>query len=205
MYRVLLTGFTPFGEFRSNPTQTIVEQFNAGLSGVAVYCCVLPVNFRTVPAYYQRVLQSVKPHFILNLGLAGGSGVIQPEKAAFNIGYDRQNTGSFTLIAQAPDAYFTALPVEELATALSHRQLPAVASYYAGSYLCNMLYFQSLHWCSYLRHSRALFMHLPLHTEAAAQACMQERKAYASLPLPMLQEAVVYTIEWGVAYVKSDE
>ncbi|OWY21870.1 hypothetical protein C7N43_16885 [Sphingobacteriales bacterium UPWRP_1] len=201
--RILLTGFGKFGNFEQNPTEAIVNGFNNCCSGVSVSRCVLEVNFNTVPVVYAQILQQVQPQLILNLGLAAETPALQLEKVALNTGFDTyRGKTHFTLQPGAPDAYFSNLPVEHIARYLCQNGIPALRSNHAGHYLCNMLYFLSLQWCAQQGNCHALFVHLPFTTQLAAQICLQQHKAYPSLPQTVAEQAIALIIDWYLEYVQ---
>ncbi|QQS29450.1 MAG: hypothetical protein IPM47_00415 [Sphingobacteriales bacterium] len=199
MYRVLLTGFNAFGEFKENPTQTIIQEFETFNRDVILYKSVLEVDFKATSQQYHEVLNSVMPHFIINLGLSAESPVIQVEKTALNLGFDRYNEAlHFSLHPNGPIAYFSNLPVENIVRHLLSKNIPVMQSNHAGSYLCNMVYYQSLSWCEEQQYCKALFVHIPLTTKLAAQYCREKHKGFPSLPktlvVKMLNQVINYCL-----------
>ncbi|OWY23037.1 hypothetical protein C7N43_03905 [Sphingobacteriales bacterium UPWRP_1] len=201
--RILLTGFGKFGYFEQNPTEIIVNGFKNRFPEVSVSGHVLEVNFNTVPLLYAQILQQIQPQFIVNLGLAAETPVLQLEKVALNTGFDAYSDKThFALQPNAPDAYFSSLPVEDIARYLCQNGIPALRSNHAGHYLCNMLYYLSLQWCAQQGNCQALFVHLPFTTQLAAQICMQQHRAYPSLPQPVAEQAIALIIDWYLKYVQ---
>lgn len=200
MYRVLLTGFGKFGNIEQNPTEIIVNRFENTCPEILLTRCVLEVDFNTVPATYEAILQVAQPQMIINMGVAESSSVLYLEKMALNAGFDVYGEKKhFTLQANAPDAYCSALPVEQIALHLCAKGIPALRSNYAGHYLCNMLYYLSLQWCATRKNCHALFVHIPFTTQIAAQLCLQQHKAYASLPQNTIEHAINHIIAWVIA------
>lgn len=199
MYSVLLTGFGKFGNIEQNPTETIVNGFENTWPGVLLTRCVLEVDFNTVPATYEAILQATQPQLIINMGVSENSPVLHLEKVALNAGFDVYGEKKhFRLQANAPDALFSTLPVAQIAQHLCAKGIPALQSNYAGNYLCNMLYYLSLQWCATRKNCHALFVHIPFTTQISAQLCLQQHKAYASLPQNTIEQAVNHIIAWVI-------
>ena len=205
MERVLLTGFKAFGGFEENPTQTILEEFVCQRSDVLLSKFLLDVDFSITAQQYEEVLATTLPHLIINMGLSAEASVVQLEKVALNIGFDRyKEARHFTLQDSSPDAYISSLPVEELAGTLSGQGIPALQSNHAGIYLCNMVYYQSLAWCEKHPNGKALFIHIPMTTEFAAKHCLEKHRAYASLPKELILQAIAILINQILPFATED-
>ena len=101
-------------------------------------------------------------------GQDNGRGLISVEKVAINLcHYDiPDNAGSQpqdeAVVAGAPKAYFSTLPVRELVQNMTDTGARAGISYSAGTYVCNALFYGLMHHID--KNSlpiRAGFVHLP--------------------------------------------
>lgn len=200
--KVLLTGFQAFLEHPFNPTEQIVHQFIPPPS-IDLETIVLPVDFQQALPPYLAKLHAFQPQLILNLGLSASAPVICLEKIALNHYADR--TIQQKMLHQIIDpngetALATDLPLDQWAMQLCAAGIPSLRSNHAGSYLCNFIYYQSLHWAKQ-HQANALFIHLPYTTEMASQICGEQRKGYASLPAALMVE----TINWVItAYLQNN-
>ena len=151
----------------------------------------MEVNFETAAETYPKLLNNFQPDFILNTGLSASSGVLRLEKFAINSGHDHAASRGkhFGISSHSPDGLSTRLNLNELAAVLNAQGIPALRSDYAGSYLCNFVYYHSLFWCSNNR-GKALFVHMPFTTEIAANLCLKTHRAYASLPQQLIEKAL---------------
>lgn len=156
---ILVTGFQPFGGFEVNPSEQIAHFFG-GIS--------LPVVRYKSFQVLMEAYQDLQPDAIIMIGLAGCSEMIRLERIAINLD-DYQipdNEGNQPkeerIISNAPDGYFSTLPLKKIYDKLANQQIPVQFSLSAGSYICNHLFFQVMH---YLTQNQiripAGFIHIP--------------------------------------------
>lgn len=166
---VLLTGFDAFDGERLNPSQRIVEQLDGRIiHGHRVVGATLPVAFARTGALLRELLERHRPDLTIALGQAGGRAELSLERVAINLIDARiaDNDGTQPVdgpvIAEAPPAYFTSLPVKAILAALHARGIPAALSLSAGSYVCNQVFFVLAHLLA-TRHpaARGGFVHVP--------------------------------------------
>ncbi len=164
MTQVLVTGFEPFGGFDTNPSQQVAQQL-AGRDGW--HTATLPVDFAECGKQVAELIAAHQPQVVLCLGLAGGTSALELERVAINLIDARipDNVGSAPVdepvVAGAPDAYFTTLPVKAMARAINDVGVPAELSLSAGTYGCNAVMYAALHAATATQGVRAGFMHLP--------------------------------------------
>ncbi len=118
---VLLTGFEPFGGERINPAQEIVRALDGEIIAAhRVVGAILPVAFAATLPMLEDLLDSHRPTLVLALGQAGGRSEISLERVAINLIDARiaDNDGlqpiDEEVIANAPGAYFSTLPVKAI-------------------------------------------------------------------------------------------
>lgn len=123
----------------------------------------------------------------IHLGQAPGSPLIKLER----VGLNARSDGS-ALIAGAPAAYQTTLPVEECCHDLVAAGIPCEVSHHAGTYLCNANLFLSQHYAESMgRRTRGVFLHLPLSPAQAAK----DGGHLPSMSTPMASAAVAMVME----------
>ncbi|EKO3791343.1 pyroglutamyl-peptidase I [Vibrio metschnikovii] len=167
MFKVLLTGFEPFGEDSLNPSQALLnakEQLH--VTGVEVIGCVLPVVRYQAAEVAINAIKTHQPDLVLMFGQASGRGVITPERVAINLDDYRiaDNAGhqpiDEAIIADGPAAYFTTLPVKAMVEDLQQAGIAAEVSYSAGTFVCNHLFYAVQHYLS--QHDiPSGFIHIP--------------------------------------------
>lgn len=175
--KLLLTGFEPFGESSVNPSEQVARAM-AGetLPGVELQPLILPVDRFAGPATLIQAVQAGQPEAVICLGEAARRLALSLERIAINLLDYRiaDNAGHLVtdevIVPGGPAAYFTTLPVRAMRDAVLAVGVPAELSLSAGSFLCNQVLYELLHYLS--RHSLNIpagFIHLPLLPEQAAQ------------------------------------
>ena len=174
---VLLFGFEPFGGEDINPAQEVVREL-AGerIAGHRVVPAELPVIFDGAVTALAEAIARENPKLVLGIGQAGGRARISLERVAINLIDARiaDNAGAQPIdspvIASAPAAYFSTLPVKAMLSAMQSAGVPAELSFNAGSYVCNAAFFALMHLLA-TRYPdlRGGFIHIPyLPRQAAA-------------------------------------
>lgn len=171
MKHIVLTGFEPFGGEPINPSWLAVRQLKQeflAYAGIQLTCLELPVTFADCFAPLQQVLLQQPVDLVLCIGQAGGRSHIGFEKVAINFAHARiaDNAGAQPLNAalepHGPDAYFSTLPLGAMVQACQERGVPAQLSFTAGTYVCNALFYQLMHFLKQEQHpALAGFIHIP--------------------------------------------
>jgi pyroglutamyl-peptidase len=186
---ILLTGFEPFGGERINPSQQIVRALDGEIiTGHRVVGAILPVAFAAIVPLLENLLATHRPVLVLALGQAGGRSEISLERVAVNLIDARiaDNEGlqpiDEAVIADAPGAYFSTLPVKAIEAHLRALGVPAAPSLSAGSFVCNQVFFGLAHLLA-TQHAgvRGGFMHVPWLPEQAALHGGQPSMALATM------------------------
>lgn len=162
--RILVTGFTPFGGRRSNPSAWVVRRLDAsGIPGVRVVGAVVPTSYRGCERALTRLLRLHRPRAILSLGLASRRARLAIEMIALNVDHAeerdnaRERRERRKIRPRGPWVLETRLPVDRLLDALRRERVPCGVSYHAGTYVCNHLFYTVLH----RTRVPAGFVHLP--------------------------------------------
>lgn len=177
MNKLLLTGFEPFLHYTLNPTAEIVRELNGRTIRKYEVCGkVLPVQFAKTWEQCLMHLENEKPDAVMLLGLAAGRNKITPERVTINCADgEADNEGvakqDEKIQSDGPAAYFNTLPIRTFCEVLLKKGYPAAISNTAGTYLCNYLMYQTLH---YLEQANskvpAGFIHLPASHDLAVEA-----------------------------------
>ena len=141
MEKILVTGFEPFGGELTNPSWEVASALPTTIAGHAVVCERIPVSFGRGPAAVLAAIQREDPSIVLCLGQAGGRAKVTPEFVGINYADARipDNDGGqprgARLLEDAPDAYFSTLPVHAMVQAMVDAGVPVAVSYTAGTYV----------------------------------------------------------------------
>lgn len=176
MKKLLITGFEPFLSFTVNPTMRIVEELNGlEIGGYQVLGRVLPVDFASSGAKLLAYIEGIEPDVVISLGLAGGRYKITPERIAINVKDGAaDNEGHIpideSINLEGEPGYFSTLPIRQMVNKLLAEGLPAEISNTAGTYLCNNVMYEALHYAKTTKPDmKAGFIHIPASHELAIQ------------------------------------
>ncbi|MEM0127949.1 MAG: hypothetical protein QXO03_02530, partial [Thermoplasmatales archaeon] len=164
----MITGFTPFSVYKKNPSGEIAELLDGSyFKGEEVRGIKLEVKNSEIRGRYLKELE-VKYSLIVNTGLAPASKSISVEKVALNWQTDIKDeegiAPSTGRIEEAgPDAIFARIDVERLVHSLRSSGIPSEISYFAGTFLCNKIFFTTLRRTS----APAGFIHFPLTPDSS--------------------------------------
>ncbi len=198
--RILVTGFEPFGGERINVSWQVAQALDGQrIAGCTVRALCLPCVFGQSLQVLQGALRAHDPAVVLALGQAAGRGELSVERVAINVDDARipDNAGAQPVdqpvIAPAPDAYFSRLPIKAIVAALREAGLPASVSQSAGTFVCNHVFFGLMHALRRRRRVRAGFVHLPVLPEQVATHAGQP-----SLPLATLVQGLQLAMHTAV-------
>ncbi len=187
MKTILLTGFEPFGGEPINPSWEIARALHGqqvGDARIAAWC--LPCVFGEALTGLKTAMQELQPCLVLALGQAGGRAELSLERVAINIDDARiaDNAGckpvDEPVIAGAPNAYFSSLPIKAMVTGLRAAGFPAGISQTAGTFVCNHVFFGLQH-VTDGGPVRSGFMHVPLLPQQAANCPGQASMGLATM------------------------
>ena len=142
--RILVTAFEPWGDHRVNTSAIAIE----GLDGEVVGGCrilvrQLPVEWEVAPERVLAAIADVDPAAVVSFGMHTGD-AWRVELIARN--RDIRDGGDESVIVEdAPRSLTTGLPAAAMLGALLEAGLPATLSEDAGSFLCNHVFFWTMH------------------------------------------------------------
>ena len=176
--KILVTAFEPFNGRDINPSQLILEKIESP-EGVTLIKELLPVEFKKTTKIVKALLEKYQPDVVISLGQAGSRPEISVERVAINLDNCRSSNGQkitadnvgdtpvdMPIVTDAPQAYFSNLPVWDMVKAIQEAGIEAAVSYTAGTYVCNHVMYSVLHEVetNYPK-MRAGFIHVPFLPE----------------------------------------
>ena len=154
MTRVLLTGFGPFPGTPDNASAWLVRSLAASSrAGAEVHAEVLPTEWTAVSHHAPRLLDTIAPRVALHFGVSPRATAFRIERFAHNATMARVDAKGAVpqspgIVAVGAEHLSTTVDAGELSRHLTARGLRATPSGCAGRYLCNYLYYLSLHWAA---------------------------------------------------------
>jgi len=173
---ILLTGFEPFEGQTENASWSAVQQVAAGWDGEPLEIRELPVSFRGARQALRTAVAELSPTLVIGVGEADGRSAVGIERVAVNLIDARipDNDGSapvdVPVIAGAPAAFFSTLPVKTALTAARATGVPVEVSYSAGTYVCNATFYALQHLLASRPDVRSGFLHVPRSGVSPEQA-----------------------------------
>jgi len=149
--KILVTGFTPFGGEKINPSWEAVKRLPDRIGGAELVKREIPTEFDASGAALRELLAELRPDAVLCVGQYGGANCIRVERVAVNLRDARiaDNAGrqpaDEPVVLGGPDAYFATVPTRGIVDALREKNIPAQLSYSAGTFVCNNLLYCALH------------------------------------------------------------
>ena len=173
--KILITGFEPFGGVELNPSGEIARTLDSvTIVGREVVGQILPVAFGEAGRQLKSMIQEVQPALVLCLGVAASRSVISLERIAVNLDDARipDNAGQQPIdqpvVAGAPTAYLTTLPVKAMLSGMEAAGYASELSSSAGNYVCNNLFYALMHELDGSEGVRGGFIHVPTAATSGA-------------------------------------
>ena len=151
MKKLLITGFDPFGGAVINPAWEAVKLLPDTVGDYMLCKLEIPTVFGVAAETVLAQAQHFQPDVILCVGQAGGRDAVTPERIAVNIQDAKiaDNAGNTPVgqfvTPEGPAAYFSTVPVAEMADAICRAGLPGKVSNSAGAFVCNDTLYCLLH------------------------------------------------------------
>ena len=172
---VLVTAFDAFGGEVTNASWEALERLPDNIAGNQIIKKQLPTVFGKSFDVLTKYIEEFNPALIICLGQAAGRRGITVERVGINIDDARMpdNEGNQPIdkcireeAKQA--AYFSTLPIKAMVEKISRRGIEASVSNTAGTFVCNHILFNALHYAVVNKlHYRAGFIHVPSTKEQA--------------------------------------
>jgi pyroglutamyl-peptidase len=178
--RCLITGFDAFGKYDTNPSQRIAgllpEEIKIPRTNLTVEIdtLVVPTCCKQSWRLIAKQLSKAEYSSLILVGLAGGRKRIALERFALNIrdyGIKDNNGHKYDgtpIYEGEPEALKTDLPLTHLRDTLRKKHIPTVISNFAGSFICNEVYYQGLRYKENSSTMKSvLFVHVPQSKDLA--------------------------------------
>jgi pyroglutamyl-peptidase len=177
MLRVLLTGFEPFGGEKINPSFEAIKRMDYQKLPCETWTLELPVVFYESSKLLIERIHDIKPDIIIMVGQAGGKGVAPRQDPISVFG---------------PVAYFSTLPIHAIQRELEDANIPCGISNSAGTYVCNHIFYSTMHELAQLHTSKLMagFIHVPYTTDQV----IDKPQAF-SLPISDITKALEMIVE----------
>ena len=194
---ILVTGFKPFHNWQSNPTEHLVETLmKAPPQGITLEGLILPVSYKDAPRIVLDKLFKGNFSGLLMLGLMPDPAIIKIEKLAINLGDSGLPDSKSVimkdqvLIKGGPVSIFGNFDITRILNALETKGIPGIASLSAGAFVCNATYYQVAYEIEYRGCKLPFcFVHIP-PSEAEKQT-----SGGIFLPMSVLMKGVKLIIE----------
>lgn len=186
--RLLITGFDPFGGETVNPSWEAVRQLPERIGSYNLTKLQIPTVFGEAAEKILDKAGLLQPDVILCIGQAGGRDRVTPEVIGINLRESRipDNAGNrpvnVPVVEKGPAAYFSTVPVRDMAAAIEAAGIPSALSYSAGAFVCNDVLYTLLHHYQGTQ-TQVGFIHVPYQEE-------QAREGSFSLPLAEIVRAL---------------
>lgn len=202
MNRVLVTGFGPYGKEKTNPTWEVARLLDGKtIKGYKIKGARFMVSAKEISRRLPKLVDSLQPKLVLNLGLAPGRMDINVERVAINVAdfsipdASGRKPVDAPIDPTGPAAYFATIPVKKVVKALLSKGIPATVSNTAGTYLCNFIMYTSLnHLAKKASDVRAGFIHVPNLPGQAAEKYLANKTQTPSMSLESMLKGIEIAI-----------
>lgn len=169
--RILVTGFGPFGHHNVNASWVAVgelerlwEQRGAELGGHTLFTRQIPVAYEYVSENLPKIYEECRPDLCIHVGVSPYTN-LKLERRGQNTAYMHpdihgKSPSGCRCVEAGPDAIATRFDLDRVCRSLSGLQGGGVSfgvSEDAGRYLCDFIYYRSLH----LDKCPVVFLHVP--------------------------------------------
>lgn len=188
---VLVTGFEPFGNYTINPSQLIAQTLNGStLNNAEIVGVVLPVDFNESVTITTDAIEHYHPSLVISLGLNARARVIEIEKIGVNLKRYPKDDGTWTfprrIDVSGPFFRFSSINSIDISRKIRESDIPAQESYFAGTFACNVLFYQLLGYVNEQNITTKVgFIHVPL----------LDSQDQEGMPLQTMINAVKITIQ----------
>lgn len=162
--RILFTAFVPFGNISINTSEITLNK----LSMPNIYKLLLPVTIDESFKVLDEFLKEYPVDLIILLGMAAKRKTITIEERAINL-LDfniPDNNGIIInnkkIINNENDFLYSSLNIEKIVNNLNNKNFNVAKSSDAGKYICNYIYFMTLH---KYKDIPTMFIHIPLFND----------------------------------------
>lgn len=179
--RLLITSFGPFANFKVNPSDSVMLLLQGYLKAESLHYSIeyekLEVSYSAVDLFLKKI-EKFHYDFIIHLGVATNDAMIRLETRARN---ERSGADEFGVVPIKSEIFENSLdiqtnfPREMIEDFTKNHPRSVRISEDAGTFLCNYIYYNSLH--LYRNQSNVLFIHIAdyLNNKDAVNAADQAK------------------------------
>ncbi len=168
MKQVMITGFDPFGPYKYNPSQDIVEYFKGKtIAGNKINAILLPTIYYAF-ALIEEEIAKTKPIAIISTGLSSSVKGIRIESTGRNIMNGKYVDKNGVLASGEPilkaESEFVGVNTDscKFANILAKNNIPVEISADADGYTCNALIYETSHYLAKNKlATKQFFLHSP--------------------------------------------
>ena len=161
---IIISGFGPFGDISSNPTEKLIDALKEELQDELYQLYVLPVSYDYCLNWSQEYI-SDSTSLVIHFGVSAKSKIIQLERTGRNVigsGNDVEGVSLREKISDdGPALIQSKLDLDLVCIELNSRGMPCEVSDNAGDYLCNFILYKSL----LVAQEKTVFVHVPPEDE----------------------------------------
>ncbi len=199
MNRILVTGFEAFDGYKINPSAEVARSLDGLVIGqFQVTGKVLPLSYETGFQHIKDLVTQIELKYIISCGQAPRASISLERIAVNALDITRpDNEGkipdSDIIIPEAPAGYFSTIDPHPIVNKLREMEIPSFVSYDAGTYGCNWLLFNVLHWLKTTDSKiKTIFVHLP---PLPSQVFEKQQYSLATMTLETQVKALRIIIE----------
>ncbi|MBW3083651.1 pyroglutamyl-peptidase I [Bifidobacterium phasiani] len=189
-FSVVISGFDHYDGVDVNPScevpRALAERGVAGSGGaddpladvaVDIHAVGLPVSFsKSWPALLEAI-EAARPDVVIATGLKHSARGIALERCATNLmdarepDADNDQPRRAPIDPDGPAAYWTRLPLRAILKDFTKEDIPATLSSDAGTYVCNTLFYNLMHWTADQDRVLSGFVSFPQVTRSPHSQC----------------------------------
>lgn len=166
-FSVVISGFDHYDDVDVNPSyevpRTLAEQGIGASSdvddplsdvSVSIHAVSLPVSFTKAWPTLREAIGAARPDIVIATGMKHSARGIALERCATNLmdarepDADNVQPRRVPIDPDGPAAYWTRLPLRAILKDFTKDGIPATLSSDAGTYVCNTLFYNLMHWTS---------------------------------------------------------
>ena len=157
---ILFIGFEKFGQYSQNPSENIVRSFPKKIQDQIFVKKILPVSWKRSHSIYRDLIKRKKYHLVILTGVYAGKKILI-ERFGWNLAFGLDNYHKFKLgyiQLLKPIRLKSTINLVDLINQIHDHDIISISSY-AGTYLCNFIYY----WALYLAQEKypVIFIHIP--------------------------------------------
>jgi pyroglutamyl-peptidase len=183
---VVISGFDPYEGVEVNPAVEIPRRlsheglgagddaYDDSISGVdvTIHAVQLPVSFANAWPTLLGTLEAIQPDIVIATALKSQARGILLERCARNLmdahrpDVDDALPSRLPIDPQGPAAYWTRLPLRSIIDDFTEHAIAATLSSDAGTFVCNSLFYNLLHWSASQKRVLSGFVSFPSLTQS---------------------------------------